>query len=543
LRLSAAERLFPRRGTLDPKTGQRRPEYQARFDEFMQRARPVMAWGPLPPHYATFVGQVVELYAMSGTASTHRVDHTVPQPAYITSSLRATLPNVKPGLGSGTALLVDRRPRMLAFAGPAAVTSSVWVVLTTEDRGARIHVKGFGRHRTVDLAAYDLAIVELKRPWWRPGWNTYETVRLWAETKRDVVFLPCYARTAIRPEDVMRMALDHGRAGRALTALGERILRESAQPWLAWQVAAAASHPTLARELAGPAVAVREQVRAHPDAALDGWDPDLYDDCARIRLTDITPIPLLVTPPTNLPPAEMDWRTARTANHAWICPFYLPASTYTLSMWVKMRPAEKSTQPVTGPLVIRDLAGRTLFEGSAPAYTGEGARLVFVFTNDFPRQPVLQFETEQPTRVNLTEVELRWNRSDLLAYERDPQHAMPDWPSAWEFPPFVTLQTELEQGDRLHGEAIVTRAGCPPLEIVLAKRDQKKWRVMASQPLGKNLFPEADERTGFSFEFPPEAERQDWALGIRPRVRWHAGWLRCDGEDSQQILLTRLQRR
>lgn len=252
------------RGLEHPLTGRRYPAAERVFQEFLGGFERLGAWAPMPPRdQATFVSPDIELYGVRPLGRGIGLDVLLPQPTWASERVRETVFPELADLGASTALRIDRRVRQIALAGPADPRRPVYLVAWTRERGAAVRAEGFGRSIRMVLAPYDVAVARLDRPAWRPRMRHYEAVSVRTEPERNVMLVPCYARLAMSPAEVVQALAAVGQDDRAWEFFGDDELRRSVPPASLYEVAVRARRWETAAALRDSARRVFESLAEH----------------------------------------------------------------------------------------------------------------------------------------------------------------------------------------------------------------------------------------------------------------------------------------
>lgn len=311
------------------------------------------------------------------------------------------------------ALFSDEALPTSTAAGPAALRDPVYLVLSTENCAARVRVRGFGRFLTVALAPYDVAVARLQRPRWWPRWADFETIQVRVLTGPEDAPPPCHVRLARSPEEAARMALELGRADRAFALLQqEQVTRPSIPGFLAAAESghtneAAAQLPALTNLLAQLDATLGADAAG---VAVDGVGADRYHEFSRLRFDPAFAPTFRVAAPVPAPETVAALREA-TCFGTVALPALLAAGRYELQAVLR---AHASSGATAGSFEVEDANGETLFRGDWSAFAS-AAPIAITLPVRHTRQPRLQFKSDVPVQVELSGLELRWLRSDLLA--------------------------------------------------------------------------------------------------------------------------------
>ncbi|NLB59753.1 MAG: phospholipid carrier-dependent glycosyltransferase, partial [Lentisphaerae bacterium] len=283
------------RGLQHPLTGQRYPEPQRRFDDFLEHSERLGAWGTrAPDQLATFLSPTIELWGLRRFYPQQVLNLELAQPLFLSNAHQSetgqqTFWPIGHKLGSATGLLIDRYPRMIAIGGPSNAPAPVYLLLNTQERGAQVQVRGYGQRRTVSLAPYALAVVPLARAGELFSSQPFERITLRAVSVRGITYIPCYARVAFSPAEVARLCCDLGRPEAFWQCFTDADLVGLPEALQRYQLAVCAGRWDLAEQL----VAVAEKAsgalpaarRAEPASLrLNDNSGYYYNELARLRL-------------------------------------------------------------------------------------------------------------------------------------------------------------------------------------------------------------------------------------------------------------------
>lgn len=528
------------RGTTHPLTNRRRPEFEALFQDFMSKAELITAWGQLPPIQPMFMGHSVELYAVNRESCGTNYPLDLTRPAFVNATLRPSWNSPSRPIGSETAVLVDRLGRTLAIGGPDPVREPWYVVLSTEDRAAQIQVKGLGCKRTVSLDPYDVAVVKLERPWWRPSWNAFEFIEVTAATKRDTLYIPCYARLTKDPAAALRMCNDLGRSDRASEFMKKEGLATSSIPAL---IAALESETGADAALRASAERALDQLDAALSSgatnyAVDGVGPARYDEFSRVRLDNKLQLEAGAPNPKRLAElAEMDWRQRASSIDSASLPLLLSPGSYTLNAVLQALPAT-NVAPVSGVFEIKDIHGLTIFRGDWQNYLTP-TPIALKLSSRYTEQPSLRVVSQNPAIAVMTGLELRWQREDLLAALKAKlgqaltrQPGVEKDQALIQFGPFARLVEATANQDRLRCVIEILRDDTPPLALALSANRHSRWKELSAVSLNAERFMQKGQRLTVELPLPGKMDRNQLGVGLRTDVRWRPGWLPA-GKDDQ----------
>jgi hypothetical protein len=277
------------RGMVHPITGLRYPEFEERYRDFRARSERLYSWTMLPPFRTRsgFNGWNIELFGLKACTATIDLDVVLPQPVYLSSVGRETFFPVGHRLGSATGIMVDRHPRTVAIGGPEAIRGPVYVVLSTWERTADVHVRGLGRRKKAHLDPYDVSIVSLRPVAWRPLTSHWGTIKVWAEPEKHIGYIPCFMRVAFSADELVRILCDLGRADKLTELLAREGSVEDCSPMMLFRAAVAAKDWDLASQT-GPgaqttAEAIRRALESKNGFRIAGMSDYYHDQFARIR--------------------------------------------------------------------------------------------------------------------------------------------------------------------------------------------------------------------------------------------------------------------
>lgn len=278
------------RGIEHPLTGLRYPAPERVFQEFQDGSELLGTWAPMPPHgQATFCSPNIELYGLRRFEQSRPLDVLLPQPVWASDRERETVFPDLADLGAATALRIDRRPRCLALAGPGEPTRPVFLVAWTRERAADVRGSGFGRRFRAHLEPYDVTVVRLDRPWWRPRLRHFEAVTVSTEPEKNTLLVPCYVRLATSPAEVVQALAVVGQEERAQEFLSEAEMRRSLPPVTQYMLAVNGGRWAQADPLRAAArreFEALDAARAEPPDALRirGRSAHYIDAFARVHL-------------------------------------------------------------------------------------------------------------------------------------------------------------------------------------------------------------------------------------------------------------------
>lgn len=198
------------RGMVHPITGQRYPEFERAYSQFVAQSERLRVFGLLPPQetLTTFNSIRLEIYGLHRYAQWPTVTHPLPQPAYIARGERWTYFPIGRHLGPATVVELTPDETQCAVAGPDEPTSPVYAIVYTRERPAIVRLKGFGRRWTLRLAPYDARLIPLVRPVWRPRWAHIERISARVVPQRNVYRVPCYLQLAFSRAEARRILHD-----------------------------------------------------------------------------------------------------------------------------------------------------------------------------------------------------------------------------------------------------------------------------------------------------------------------------------------------
>ncbi len=219
------------RGIRNPFTTELYCYAAANYAHFATNTTLIAKWSLLTYKPATtFVSPLLELYGCKKLNSNILLNFEFPQPAAVLNINQQPVKNVTffkdtSKIGPAIALLIDKTPQTIGIGGPLNEGDDIYVVLTTMERNATIKVEGFGKYHYVTLAPYDVGIVQLKNDVSFFGKSPFQPITVYAETKKDISYIPVFLRIAFFPEQVYEICLEHRRPERIpATLLDEKTI-------------------------------------------------------------------------------------------------------------------------------------------------------------------------------------------------------------------------------------------------------------------------------------------------------------------------------
>jgi len=376
----------PGRGIFDPRTGQRFPAYEARFQEFSRNAELLRVWAPLPPRSVrpAFCGPEIALFGLTRAPKQPDLALALPRPFHVSEQGRESYFRTGHTLGSRAALELVRYPRRFAVGGPAALGETVFLVLRTRERPATVRLNGFGRRLRVSLEPYEVRVVSMRRPAWWPRFFLYEVVTAWTTPVEHIFQVPCHLFVAFDPTDLAGLCRDLGDAGAARVALDDAFRTDAAA----------------AGEVGAWLDGTRETLR------LNGVPAHYLQEFARVRFQE----PATVAELTTLR-ADGTGNDEPVQQADFSMPVELPPGRYTMAVEVHVLSAGTDASGVLGAVELHDerdaLLGRAeLREPDGRAFTP------MAFTVDVLRgalRPRLRLAAPHPLRIEYRNLEIRWD--------------------------------------------------------------------------------------------------------------------------------------
>jgi|GEM_PF-1121513 len=429
------------RGLTHPVTGRRYPETQRLFDEFRVHSERLGSWGPLTRrNLATFLSPTIELWGLNRFTPRYHLSLELSQPLFVNNvypagTLRPAFFSSGHKLGSATGLLVDSRKRVLAIGGPRGRKDPVYLMLNTDERNAAVHIRGFGRHHTVTLAPYSVAIVPLNRFYWPGRGMPFERITLAAVPQEDVIYLPCYARVAYSPAEVARICTDLGQDEAFWNIFTADDLAQGADPIQRYILAVRAARWDLAdrweEEAARTGAALAASILANPaDVEINGNSGYYYDALARVRLHefglsragygDSSWESLLKTATRDLMRLELsadNQPEGTVLERTMTLPVRTARGIYALSgeLFVQPDPSRKHLPTV----VEYTLNQRDTWTGCYPTNTSAGwMSFTARFSVNTEIQPAITVRSPAPAQLYFKNLELRWSLASALESTR-----------------------------------------------------------------------------------------------------------------------------
>ncbi len=519
------------RGLRNPFNGQRYPNLQTRLDAVRRVSAPLRSWAPLEPVQprVTFRSPAIEMWAFNAPSKGPRIPIPVPRPSFIGEGGRETFSPIGEELGAAEIIQVTRYEREIAISGPLPRRAIIFVLLETEEREAEIRVCGLGRRRIVSLAAYDAAVVALRRPAWLPRFLAYERVRLSARPQRFIVHIPCWARLTTDPIVAADFLLERGRAREAWALLREHDSIDRA-PELSFRCATAAGDLGAASALADVASAQRRLLehlldRPHANWQINGIPFAQIERLARIRIVAPPKRPLCVElKPTEKEPGIAEAR-AETV-------FPLPIrSACPLSLTMDVRVRWPDLADTEDTIELLDSEGRRwhVFCRSASCQVDLTRVQLELPGGARERDIHLRWRASTHTIVEIHRAEVTWDprralaawiRRPLLVFNSIATEKMPI------FEPFLAIRGVERVESDLHIHLEVLRQDLPPLVVVLQQRRLWRWRVVQRLALIRKEDDNANRRL---IVVPEHLLKRNTFLSITADVAVRPGALRIQG--------------
>jgi 4-amino-4-deoxy-L-arabinose transferase-like glycosyltransferase len=541
------------RGTVDPFTGALYPDYAANLAAFRADARWLAAWGPASDRRVAFAGHRFEWWAARPAAGAVSLATPLFGPVTVEDGLTVCVPQLAPGVGSVPGMLVDARERRFVVSGGGEGDRALYVVLQTEERGARVHVRMTGVSRTVAMGPYDAVAVPVRRPGWAPRLDDVDIVSVRAEEVFHVQRIPCYAQVATSAAGAAALLLQKGHADRAWELLRGDTREDGT--WPAFVAAAEAGDGVAAHRLlpAARAALARFEEAAGVEAgrlSVNGCGGQALREHRRLRLplAGISSDGLrlrLETPQFDL--ARADRTNLYTST--WALPVRLAPGEYEIHGRLRVKPPVTLQQPWR--LVFSE-AGQ-----AGEAFTLEPGREFplrqrLVVTRE--RELALTLSSTQPgALLELGETEIRWGQGDPFAGERAvlgrairEVEAARDRPPAEAgdaggravFYPWLKLNGATVKGGRCRLEFEILRDAPPPLRLV-AYRERRRGPARFHEAALTPRAPAKGERVTTSFALPAGAGLDALSIRIMADGVWKPTPLRITGQDEDRLRLGR----
>ncbi len=520
------------RGVHDPRTGKPFPPYAERLDALHQRGELLAAWGPLdsPAPQPSFRAPHLELWRLPTDLPLPPDDlgAALPRPSLVKDEGRVTFyPHDLPA-GPRIALLLDKYPREIAIGGPGDLHAPVFLVLSTHERAATVHARGFGQTLRAFLGPHDATALPLQRPWWNPRWARYEHVVLRCEPGAPTLtYLPCFLRVAFTPLEAATLLLDEGHPQKAVDLLRQHHALESAGPF--WQ--ALANDPA-ARAPAEALLARWSSWLALPDADLPplragSLSLSSWQDFARIRLTPLSS-PILL--PLSLPPDTPDAERCTPA-FAQLLPVL--GAPQRLAFQIGRSPDPFGGTNFSGQVFLDADSGAplgafdfvTLPDPSLPPQAWSCA------STSFPRRLLLTFRSRSGGALAVQNAEFSWSWRDMLAVRaaqlrRALSPLPPVPPGAIRYGDWLLLRECRIEDGHLSATFEALQDSTPPFAAQIKVLKNHTWRSRSLAPLSPSGAPwNRGETRTIRLPLEPGFGPPQTALAIVTDVPYHSSLL------------------
>lgn len=542
------------RGTLAPHTMKMYPRFEENLRAFEGSAHRLCEWGPVGNPLYMFAGHRTEWWDARPVTPEATFDMPLFRAVCLRDDRAVAVPVTAGSLGSAPGLWVDLRPRRFILNGPAPDSREAYVVIQTAERPADVVLDGLGCRREAALAAYDVAIVPVRRPPHWPRFQEYDLIRIRARPVKHIEYIPCYAEVALTVPEAAMLAYQKGYADRALAFLKEKdACRQPATAWLAYACAVETGDWALADELEPQAREMLDRLEAarevKPESLLvNGYSGVARRDHCRIRMpffkgdfvgnsaTAVLPLQVELNKNEDKPNGfEFVWRLpARLAQGRYELHFTLvvPRSAASGGPW-KMKISD-NLNPTEEELVVDSRVPLTVVRK--------------VDVRDETDFAVTLRSMERGGGLEMTGVELRWASGDLLGAERKAlaaavkKHAAHRKSGSAAETPGVVFYPWLKLVSREPDAATggrrcvfeVLREGAPPLMVKAWNNEKAKRRPSFTSELKTES---AAQGARLEVVVPPAqgAEAAGTWMRVEAAVRWSPGALRIEGSDSNLL--------
>lgn len=408
------------RGTCDPFTGRLYPAFEANLASFENRAELLCDWDPGVDRFH-FAGQHIQWWHTPAAKAAGRVmDYPVFRPVRIAETEVVCVEKDRGVIGSASGMWVDPVDRCFVLYGDGEC-GTVYVVLQTEERQATVEIDGMGFNDRVTVPAYSTRVVNVdrSRTWLRT--TQYPVIHVRAVTAEHLREIPCYAEATTDPAEVVTILFQKGYRDRAIARLASIPPDSPRVQWLRFACAVEQGDWVQAERYRGAAeraLADFEQfyTNATEECVLNGIHVPVYRDHARLRLpgldTGSDGIAMQVQPV----PVRLDRDDPQAAfTGCWRVPVRLGPGRYWLSGSVSTRVPD--VVPDSWHVSMTD----TLSGVQSDLVITEGRREHFERSYTVTREGSLQltfFSSQAGGRLELSDLELRWDLDDLFWYPR-----------------------------------------------------------------------------------------------------------------------------
>ncbi|MCA1808236.1 MAG: hypothetical protein LC725_02060, partial [Lentisphaerae bacterium] len=338
-------------------------------------------------------------------------------PCFISTRGRETFFSEGHELGSVEAILIDRHPRQWAVGGPSAPTGTIYAVINTYERPARVRLDGFGADITAAMTAYDTRVIPLRRSSWRPRTHMLEIITVATAPVPHIRYVPCLLRPAPDRETAATILQANGHLRPALHLLqdaprslrGDLLLYILAVGENAWTTAAQLA------DTADMALDHLEQALRLPPGqiSVNGINGLHYNRFARIRLSHPEKHKnLMINDSIAKVPEEQPGLPPGVGLHP---PVRLAQGRFNISMQVRVRADDGTTGAAKpGAFKVFDQRGRLIAAGAWRDFPDEFIAVELPVCADLEVEPRLHFTSSAPVTLEYRNLELRWTLHDRL---------------------------------------------------------------------------------------------------------------------------------
>jgi len=398
------------RGTINPLTDVRFPQYDRFWSEFTSASRRLWRWETVSSERSCFGYAPMECWGLLHAVPAVSANVPFFRPDVMMPSRDESMWSLPVSLGSVKMVEVTRRPRNMVVYGPAlSPDRPVYILIQTMERKAVVNVKGMGCSRRVEMPPYGLEVVKLERQCVRPRLSPYDVINISAEPEKYVLGIPCYAEVLTDESELMCRLVQKGRPEKVadfvkadpVSGLIDRSL------WPVFCAATATGDWELAGKLRGRAEALLDKLREASTNLPEktefcGLSGIYYDDHSRIRLNDV--VTEMARDRTADPLEKNDIFSSLNL------PVRVAPGDYQLTFCATMPAADTiaSTVPVTIRIMGDELREFELSRRSASLVT-------MSFHVERESGLCLVFSSPCAGRIVLQDVELRWRLGSMLA--------------------------------------------------------------------------------------------------------------------------------
>jgi len=396
------------RGTINPLTDVRFPQYDPNWDEFVRGFQRIWLWTTLEQPKFLFGCAPIECWGVRHGFPVISENILFFQPGCMTKSMDGSMWSMGGSLGSVKMVEVTRHARDLVVGGPAAPDRPVYILLQTLERGAVVRVKGLGQSHRIELPPYTVEVVILKRSWYLPRCSAYDVVNVCAEPEKYILGIPCFAEILTDESAVMCRLLQKGYPDKVQAFLASENQKNISDRmlWPAFTAATEEGNWALAGGLYQRAERLLGRLREASTNSSErmefcGINGVSYDDYGRVRMEAVA---------INLVPDKPGSPERTHIVRDVILPVRVARGNYLLSFSVQMAVAEALN---TGNVSV------------AVSVEGGESREVLLDAES-RRQVSLSLRVEKETDLRLTftapcagsiamqDIELRWSLHDMI---------------------------------------------------------------------------------------------------------------------------------